>query len=201
MSCDTSVGVTVVVDDDESAADALCELLSSVRTRVRAFPSAEALLAAGVPRDADCLVIDMGLGPSMDGIALVERLRRGGDRTPVVMIADHPDLRHAIRAIRAGAADLMERPRGPEQLLEAVDSAVRRCAAERRAAMLIGSLTPREREVLVALVSGKSNKEVARDLAISVRTAEAHRAAIMTKLEATSLVHLVRLSLLAGIVA
>jgi two-component system response regulator FixJ len=199
LSPDTSIGVTVIVDDDHAASNSLSELLAGAGSRVLTYSSAEELLAAGVPREADCLVVDARLGQNMDGISLVEHLRRTGNRTPVVMVTGHGDVRLAMRAIRAGAAEFLEKPCDTRHLLEAIEGAARRCAEERRAAALLSSLSPREREVLVGLVSGKSNKEVANDLSISVRTAEAHRATIMTKLQVSSLAHLVRLSLTAGL--
>jgi two-component system response regulator FixJ len=117
----------------------------------------------------------------------------------VVVVTGHGDVPLAVRAMRAGAADFVEKPFGRERILSAIAEASERGAAAARSAALVASLTPREREVLAGLVAGKANKAIAGDLGISARTVEAHRAVIMEKLGARSLPELVRTALAAGV--
>jgi two-component system response regulator FixJ len=192
-------GLVVLVEDDPAARDSLAMLLEAAGHRPVAFGSAAALLAAGVPAGAACLVVDVHLGEEPDGILLVEALRRRGDRTPVVVVTGHGDIPLAVRAMRAGAADFVEKPYSRDRLLAAIDEARQAGAGPARAAALLARLTPREREVLAGLVRGQANKLVAADLGISIRTVEGYRAVIMEKLEARSLSDAVRLALLAGL--
>lgn len=189
--------LAVVVDDDAAARDSLAELLRAADCRVVTFASASELLA-GIPPDAACLLVDVRLGDGEDGISLLERLRRAGDRTPVVVVTGHGDVALAVRAMRAGAADFVEKPYEAERILNAVADARTKGAHQATAAGLVANLTPREREVLAGLVEGKPNKIVAHELGISVRTVEAYRATIMEKLDVRSLAEMVRIALAAG---
>jgi two-component system response regulator FixJ len=190
----------VIVDDDEATRDSLCALLEVMGHPAVAFASGAALMAAGVPPGAACLLVDVRLAQGEDGIALVERLRRAGNRTPVVIVTGHGDIPMAVRAMRAGAVDFVEKPYSTERLLGAVAEARSAGARAAGAAALIAALTPREREVLVGLVDGKANKAVAFELGISVRTVEAYRATIMEKLPVRSFAEVVRLAMAAGLV-
>lgn len=190
-----------IVDDDPAGRDSLAALLSASDYSVLTYESGEALLAAGVPGGASCLVVDVCLGLGQDGIALVETLRRAGDRTPTVVATAHGDIALAVRAMRAGAIDFVEKPYMAQRMLDAVAEARRTGEAEARARSMSERLTAREREVLAALASGKANKVIAGNLGISVRTVETYRASIMAKLEARSLADLVRIALSAGIEA
>jgi two-component system response regulator FixJ len=191
--------LVVVVDDDHAASHSLACLLQAADLRTCEFASAEDLLAAGVPRQASCLVVDVRLGRGRDGIALVESLRRQGDRTPVVVVTGHGDIPLAVRAMRAGAADFVEKPFSADRILRAVREARLAGADAAKRAALVHSLTPREREVLAGLVGGKANKVVAAELDISVRTVEAYRASIMDKLQVRSFAAAVRIAIEAGI--
>jgi two-component system response regulator FixJ len=195
-------GLVVVVEDDERLRDSFVVLLRSAGHRAEAFGSAEAMLAAGVPVDAACLLLDVRM-PGMDGIAMLEELRRRGDRTPAVMITGHGDIPAAVRAMRVGAFDFVEKPCGDEQLLEAIEHAVAQGliveAGEAKrtpeAAGRLAALSPREREVLAGLLSGKPNKVIAFELGVSVRTVEGHRGNMMHRLGVRSLSAALRLAL------
>lgn len=189
----------IIVDDDAALRDSLAALLEAAGFRVACRASSAALLAAGVPAETACLIVDVRLGTDDDGISLVEHLRRSGNRTPVVIVTGHGDIPLAVRAMRAGAADCLEKPFSHARLLQAMDIARNLGAEAARAATLIAELSAREREVLVGLVRGNPNKVIAADLGMSVRTAEAHRARIMEKLNVRSLPEVVRIALAAGI--
>lgn len=194
-------GLVVVVEDDERLRDSFVLLLRSAGHRAEAFGSAEAVLAAGVPTDAGCLLLDVRM-PGMDGIAMLEELRRRGDRTPAIMITGHGDIPAAVRAMRVGAFDFVEKPCGDEHLLEAIGHAMAQglivAGGARRApeaAVRLAALSPREREVLEGLLAGKSNKVIAFELGVSVRTVEGHRGNMMDRLGVRSLSAALRLAL------
>lgn len=184
-----------VVDDDPDVLESLATLLDVAGYAVVSFVSGDALLKSGAPKDAACVLLDLHLGTGPDGIEVLEELRRRGDGTPVVMVTAHGDVAAAVRAMRAGAADFVEKPYSRDRLLAAVADARARGAFQARAATLLGQLTRREREVLDGLVAGKANKQVAYDMGISPRTVEVHRAAAMVKLQARSFADAVRIVL------
>lgn len=197
-----------VVDDDEAVRRSLAMLLDSMNLRVTTYPSAEALLAAvGTPEglEAGCILVDVRM-EGMDGLSLIEALRRQGVTLPVVVVTGHADVPLAVRAMRAGAMDFVEKPYSEERILEAVGSALTalRIADQRRvleiqAEAQVAALSPRESEVLAALVAGKANKVIGFELGISPRTVEVHRANLMEKLGVRSLPEAVRIGLAAGI--
>lgn len=199
----------VVVDDDAEMQDSIAFLLTvNGRTPV-VHGSAESLLAAGVPAGAGCILADVRLGPGMDGVALVEALRRRGERTPVVVITGHADVPLAVRAMRVGALDVVEKPFQAERLLGAIAEAEKAAAPAPAASgaahgatetsSRLGTLTPRELQVLRGLVAGQANKVIAADLAISPRTVETYRASVMDKLGCRSFAEVVRMALAAGL--
>ncbi len=212
-----------VVDDDDAMRRSLALLLRAAGYAAEAHPSAEALLAAldrGAGPDAPaaaaaawrpaCAVVDVLMPGGMDGIALQAELARRGAALPVVVVTGHGDVPLAVRAMRAGAVDFVEKPYPKERILSAVAEAVDAAAAAARgsgptaaasaaAEARLAALTPRERMVLQGLVSGRPNKVIAHELGISPRTVEAHRAAVMDKLGARSLAEAVRLALAAGL--
>jgi two-component system response regulator FixJ len=193
-----------VVDDDAGVRMALGLLLRAARLPAAAYPSGAALLEALSERGPDragCVVTDVRM-PDMDGIELMRRLREDGCRWPVIIITGHGDVPTAVRAIKEGALDFVEKPFRDEALLGAVRAALaapgeaRPAAAE--AARLIADLSPREREVMDLLVQGKPNKVVASELGLSPRTVEAHRARLMARIGVSSLAEVVRLSVRAA---
>lgn len=201
-----------VVDDDDAVRRSLSLLLRSAGYTVQEHESAEALLATLVRTPAvagACAVVDVRMA-GMDGLALQQVLaQRPGSPIPVVIVTGHADVPLAVQAMRNGAVDFIEKPYPPGRMLAAVadaQAAARASAAGRRrtdreaqeAASRLSALTAREREVLAALVGGKSNKMIARDLGLSPRTVEAHRAALMDRLSVRSLAEAIRLALMAG---
>lgn len=194
-----------IVDDDPAVRDSLAVLLEVEGYTTIGFESAELFLDAWSPSLRGGLLLDVRM-PRMDGLELLDRLRQQGSELPVVVMTGHGDVPVAVRAMKAGALDFIEKPLTESLLLEAVRNMMaqeqeRQGRAEERAqaAEHVASLTPRERDVLVQLVLGQPNKVIAYELGISARTVEVHRSRVMDKMGAKSLSHLVRLALQAGI--
>ncbi|MGD2081959.1 MAG: response regulator [Chromatiales bacterium] len=196
-------GQTVfVVDDDRDVRDSLTWLFESVGMQTRAFESAESFLDRYGSDSPGCIVLDVRM-PGMGGLGLLDRLAGSGIPTPVVIITGHGDVPMAVRAMRLGAVDFIQKPLDHQELLERVRQALRTDMELREAFGDYQSLssrwrrlTPREEEVLARLVDGQANKVIAADLGISTRTVETHRARLMGKLEVRSFATLVRVALL-----
>jgi two-component system response regulator FixJ len=212
-----------ILDDDDAIRDSLEVLLDCAGFQVESFSTPLGFLESGAPSRPGCLLVDVRM-PQMSGLDVQERLTRGGHAMPVVVMTGHGDVPLAVRAMKAGAVDFVEKPFEEEALLAAVRSALAR-AAESRAAdaappaavqeqqapppavsappevlARLSALTPRELDVLRWLVAGKSNKVIAFELSISPRTVEIHRARVMEKMQADSLPTLVRMAIAAGVV-
>jgi two-component system response regulator FixJ len=192
-----------VVDDDDAVRDSLEALLIAEGFEVAAFASATAFLDADLC--AGCVITDVRM-PEMSGLELLAALSRRADAPPVIMITGHGDVPLAVRAMRLGAADFIEKPFDPDVLLARLHDTLRTARAATAEAPAqdaiqrhLALLTPREREVLEQLVIGRSNKAIGRELDISPRTVEVHRARVMEKMAARSLSELVRMALVAGI--
>ncbi|HWA89429.1 MAG TPA: response regulator FixJ [Rhizomicrobium sp.] len=192
-----------IVDDDASVRESLSVLLESAGLKVRQYASATSLLAEH-PSEPGCIVTDVRM-PEMDGLELQEQIAKRGWHHPVIVMTGHGDVPLAVRAMRAGASDFLEKPFSDEAIIESVHRALdagrrsRDKMAEIRAAQeLLDQLTPRERHVLDQLVAGRSNKVAAYELGISPRTIEIHRARIMDKMHARNLSDLVRTALAAA---
>ncbi|MDB5378413.1 MAG: fixJ [Rubritepida sp.] len=199
--------VVHVVDDDTAVRRSLAMLLRSASHEVETYGSAEALLQAAEATGLaqGCIVLDVRM-PGMDGLSLMEALSQRGIRLPVVVVTGHGDIPLAVRAMRAGALDFVEKPYAEERILEAVGGALsssREASRQRvlavQAQAKMGALSPREREVLSALVEGKANKVIGFELGISPRTVEVHRANLMEKLGVRSLPEAVRIGLAGGL--
>jgi two-component system response regulator FixJ len=201
MSGDT----VFIVDDDEAVRESLAAVLETQELTAIGFASAEAFLLSYKPVPAGCAIIDLRM-PGMDGLTLLEHLRSKGLMLPAVVVTGHGDVPLAVRAMKAGAIDFIEKPYTNATLLDAV----RRGLDSARAGALIQldqsdikarleTLTGRERDVLRQLVIGNPNKIIAFHLSISPRTVEIHRANVMKKMGAESLSHLVRMALGAGL--
>jgi two-component system response regulator FixJ len=193
-----------IVDDDPAVRDSVQALLESAGHAVRAFPAARAFLAERESVSCACLIADIRM-PDMDGLTLQEELVRLKAGIPVVIITGHGDVTLAVRAMKAGAVDFIEKPFDDETLLTAVDRAAAagraakgKAAQSEEAAARVAALSAREREVLERLVAGKANKVIAYELSISPRTVEIHRANVMDKMQAKSLSELVRFAIAAG---
>ena len=190
-----------VIDDSEDVRDSLEVLLDSVGYRCRSFESALAFLAEVRPGWKGCIVADVRM-PGMTGIELMKELTLRNIRLPVVVITAHADVPMAVAALKAGAVDFIEKPFRDDVLLASIRTALATPTEEvgrpggASPAAALGSLSEREREVMLLLVSGLSNKVVAERLGISTRTVEVHRAHIMQKTRAESLADLVRMACL-----
>ncbi|EXI64327.1 MAG TPA: sigma-70 family RNA polymerase sigma factor [Accumulibacter sp.] len=193
-----------IVEDDPSVRDALALLLGLNGLSVVLFADAESFLAARRPDWYGCLLVDIRM-PGMDGLTLQRRLRESGSWLPVIVMTGHGDVESARQAFRSEAVDFLEKPIDHSRLLSAIEDAfarqhLRQDDAERDTAVanLLQTLTPREREVMAQVVAGRHNREIARQLAISPRTVEVHKARLLAKLQVGSIADLVRLSLRAA---
>ena len=192
-----------VIDDDDAVRDALAFLLSTEDLATATYDSAPPFLAV-VEGVSGCVITDVRM-PGMDGLELTRRLKTMGVDLPVIIITGHADVALAVAAMKAGAADFIEKPFDDDTILKAVWRALSirsatdaRAAEQRVAAQRIEGLSQRERQVMDGLVAGKANKVIAYDLDISPRTVEIYRAHLMIKTGAHSLSELVRLALSAG---
>jgi FixJ family two-component response regulator len=197
----TAEPLIFIVDDDDEVRAALGLLMESVGLEVATYESAQAFLDDFDPARPGCLILDVRMG-DMSGLELQTRLTAEPIHPPIVIITGHGDVPMAVRAVRAGAVDFLEKPFNDQALLDAVHRALSIDARHRGHAMRLAEvkqrlerLTPREREILDQIVAGKRNKVIAADLHISQSTVEAHRAKVMDKLGARSLSELMRLML------
>ncbi|MEZ5785758.1 MAG: response regulator FixJ [Xanthobacteraceae bacterium] len=199
--------VVHVIDDDEAVRRSLDFLLQSAHFKTRTYETALAFLNALPDIPSGCIVTDVKM-PEMSGVELLRHLRNKNLRIPVIIITGHADVPMAVDAMKSGAADFLEKPFGDEVLLKAVRAALasaenvkeredEKAELQRR----FETLSKREREVLEGLVAGKPNKTIAFDLGISPRTVEIYRANVMTKMRAVSLSELVRMTMIAGVLA
>jgi len=194
-----------VVDDHADVRDSLAFLLGAAGYSTAQFASAEALLDAGPPT-LDGLIVDVVMPGGMDGVSLIEALASRASLVPVVVVSGHGDIPLAVRAMRAGASDFVEKPYDDDSILGAVRDALARRnmpggnePGAQDAIARLSELSRREMDVLKGLLSGKSNKMIAIDLGISSRTVEAYRANMMDKLQVRSLPEAVRLAIAGGI--
>ena len=195
----------LIVDDDAAVRDSLRALLESSSFAVREFDSAKALLQTPELNRSACVIADIRM-PDMDGLALQEELLRRQVGVPVIIVTGHGDVPLAVRAMKAGAVDFIEKPFDERLMLDSVGRAIALSKETRSQASLshaaesrIAMLTARERQVLEHLVAGRANKVIAHELDISPRTVEIHRAHLMEKMQARSLSDLIRHALAAGI--
>lgn len=188
-----------IVDDDDAVRESLAFLMKSVGLKAESFPSAQAFLDSYNPNRAGCLVLDIRM-PGMSGLELQDKLKQMGSILPIIFITGHGDVPMAVKAIKAGAADFVQKPFRDQELIDRIREVLEEDAQSRadklqRNEILrrMDTLTEREREVMEQVVDGKANKVVAIDLNVSQRTVEIHRANVMEKMKARSLAQLVRL--------
>jgi RNA polymerase sigma factor (sigma-70 family) len=192
-----------VVDDEPSMRQALALLLRSIGVSCETFASADEFLAQYDPAIPGCLVLDIRL-PGMSGLQLQEVLTQRGITIPIIMITGHGTIQMAVRAVKAGAFDFLEKPFRDQDLLDRIQMAVQHDLAFRakqsrkgEIVSLIAALTSREREVLNLVVEGHSNKEIGARLGLSHKTIEYHRSKLMEKLQVDSIPELVQLAMIA----
>jgi two-component system, LuxR family, response regulator FixJ len=197
-------GKVYVIDDDEAMRHSLEFLLNSADFEVVLFVSAQAFLDRLTGLDFGCVVSDVRM-PGIDGIQMLRRLKSLQCSFPVLIMTGHGDVPLAVEAMKVGADDFLEKPFDDDLLIAMVDSGLKRAepearneAATREIAERVATLSPRERQVMDGLVTGLSNKAIARECDISPRTIEVYRANVMTKMQAGSLSELVRLAMRAG---
>jgi RNA polymerase sigma factor (sigma-70 family) len=203
----TSGARVFLVDDDASVRRALTRLLVSAGYRVESFASAEAFLEKRIENEDACLVLDVRM-PGLDGMQLQNQLTERNSLLPVIFITGHGDIPMSVRAMKAGAVDFLAKPFESEALLGAIENAVSRgreanqLQREREEIReLVASLTAREREVMLYVVTGMLNKQIAYQLGISEKTIKVHRARVMEKMRAGSVAELVRITEKAGLTA
>lgn len=186
-----------VIDDDAAVRQSLSLLMRSMALAVETFESPQAFLERCAVGRAGCVILDIRM-PGTSGLELQEEMGRRGYGLPIIFITGHGDVSMAVRAMRSGAVDFIEKPFNDQHLLDRinqaleVDRAGREARAEReQVAARIEQLSPREREVMERIVAGQANKVIAIDLGLSERTVEIHRAKVMSKTGARSLAELV----------
>jgi two-component system response regulator FixJ len=196
-----------VIDDDEAVRHSLAFLLGTAKIDVKTYDSAKAFLEAAENIKSGCIITDVRM-PEVSGIDLLRRLKDLKIDLPVIVITGHGDVPLAVEAMKIGAAEFLEKPFDDEVMLAAVRSALNRQAAisKRQAERAdidnrLAALSNRERDVLEGLVTGLANKQIAFNLGISPRTVEIYRANLMAKMQASSLSDLVRMALIAEILA
>lgn len=192
-----------MVDDDAAVRKGLRYLLESANLNVETFGSGEELLGREAFDDVDCMLVDVRMG-GMSGLDLQESLRDRGVGVPVVILTGYASVPTAVRAMRAGAYDYLEKPFDDEQLIDRIEGAIerghRRVVDDDRAQTIRGrieTLTKRELEVMGLIVEGRLTKQIAEILSISVKTVENHRTHLMEKMQATNVADLVRMVLIA----
>jgi two-component system response regulator FixJ len=196
--------IVFVVDDDRAMRDSLRWLLESIGLTVRTYATAAEFLREHQPSQPGCLVLDVRM-PGMSGLDLQAELVQRGAELPTIVVTGHAEVAMAVRAVKAGAIDFIEKPFSDQLLLDRVRQALeidrqsrevraRREEARRR----LASLSAREREVLELVAAGKANKEVAAALGLATKTVEVHRAHVMSKMAVDSLAELIRVAILAG---
>jgi two-component system response regulator FixJ len=194
-----------VVDDDPTFLRSMEALLDSAGFATRSYDSAFAVLDLAPLPSEGCMLLDVQM-PRMNGLELQARLNELGFRLPVIVMTGQGDVATAVRAIKAGAVDFVEKPFDDDLLLKAIETALStaagRASRERTiggAAAHIATLSPRERQVLEGILTGRSTKLLAHDLGISPRTVEVHRARMLERLGTRSIAEVIRLAVMAGL--
>lgn len=202
MTTNEEDGTVYIVDDDEAVRKALSLLVRSVGLNVESYPSAQNFLDAYKSHRPACLVLDVRM-PGMSGLDLQDRLQTMELTLPVIIMTGHGDVPMAVRAMKAGAVDFVEKSSYNDQaLLDRIQVALKRDREWQRRSMLqrdvnvrMATLTPRERQIMELFVGGKPAKAIAYDLGLSTKTVETHRTKVLEKMGARSLVELTRMVL------
>jgi two-component system response regulator FixJ len=193
-----------IVEDDDAVRHSTAQFIESAGFRVQTFASGDEFLAR-LPEHLDCVLLDMQM-PGRSGLDVLKTLEMSDDAPPVLVLTGHGGIALAVAAMRLGAADFLEKPLEPAALLAAIDYA---CAlrtqprgpqaSRREAVARVESLSGRQRQVLIGIVNGQPNKIIAHEMGLSIRTVEAYRAQVLTKLGARSTAEAVRIALTAGL--
>jgi len=200
----TSERIVHVVDDDAAIRRAMVRLLRSEGLTTVTYDSAQAVLNGASSLSFGCILLDLQM-PGMDGLQLLARLSELGIELPVIVVTGHGDVATAVKAMKAGAVDFIEKPIDEVQLLAAIDAALKekksaaRNRAVARAIEQMALLSPRERQVLEAIAIGRPNKLIAYDLGISVRTVEVHRAHMLDRLGVRYIGEAIRIAVMASL--
>lgn len=188
-----------VVDDDAMVCTSLQMLLEVLGMRVSTYADAAAFLADPSALDCDVLLLDVRM-PGMSGLQLQAQLNERHADVPILFISGHGDIPMAVRAMRAGALDFLQKPFNEQVLIDWIQTAIQRRESARDRAdgadevrRRLASLTPREREVLDAVMDGKANKVIAADFGVSLKTVEQHRSRMMGKLGVRKVADIFRL--------
>ena len=194
-----------IVDDDEAIRQSIGFLLRKSGYAVETYPSGTQFLKAVTRETRGCVLLDVRM-PDLDGLEVQAQLAQSGIALPVIMLTGHGDVTLAVRAIKAGAIEFLEKPFERTALLAAIETAIAHAARTNReqlaavdARIRLAALTPRERDVIDGMVLGRPNKLIAFDLDIATRTVEVHRANLMDKLAARSLSDVLRIAFAAGL--
>ena len=200
MKAGTDRDLLYVVDDDEAFRDSLRWLLESSGYRVAAFAAGADFLQHYHADAGACLVLDVRM-PGSSGLELQQELNRRGSMLPVVFVTGHGDVAMAVKALKSGAFDFIEKPFKDEALLALIEKAAAaratarvKEAARQDTAARLATLTQREREIMDRVIAGRRNKAIAQELGISVKTVEIHRSRVMEKMGADSLAALVQMA-------
>ncbi|HKX31790.1 MAG TPA: response regulator transcription factor [Blastocatellia bacterium] len=192
--------VVFVIDDDSSIRTAIKRLLEVVGLSVKTFGSGQEFLESKLPDTPGCVILDVRL-PGYSGLALQVEMAERGIRFPVIFITGHGDIPMSVQAMKAGAVEFLTKPFRDQDLLDAVEKAIKRDRAARSQRFEIAALreryallTPREREVMALVVVGLLNKQIAIELGASEKTIKVHRSQVMQKMRAESFAELVRMA-------
>jgi FixJ family two-component response regulator len=192
--------IVIVIDDDASVRAAVADLLRSVSLEVETFASAREFLQGEIPESPGCIVLDVRL-PDESGLEFQKTLLKSNIHIPIIFITAHDDVRTSVRAMKSGAIEFLTKPLHEQELLDAVQIGIEHDRVRRQEAKVVTdlrvrfrSLTSREREVLSLVVAGHPNKEIAGQLELSEMTVKVHRSQIMRKMQATSVIDLVRMA-------
>ena len=192
--------IVFVVDDDPLVRDSVADLLGSAGFAAQTFASATEFIQAKRPDVSTCLILDVEL-PDLSGLDLQTDLAKSGIEVPIIFLTGHGDIPKSVRAMKAGAVEFLTKPFRTEELLEAVGQALGRDGDVRKQRSdtselreRLGTLTPRERQVMALVVAGRLNKQIAGELGTTELTIKVHRGRVMRKMNATSLPDLVRMA-------
>jgi FixJ family two-component response regulator len=192
--------IVYLIDDDESVREGIADLLRSVGHDARTFGSVQQFIDSSRSDAPGCIVLDVRL-PGMSGLEFQRSLIKSNIDIPLIFISAHADVPMTVRAIKLGAVDFLTKPVHEQQLLDTVQAAIERDRARRKEAKVVAelrerfdSLTPREREIFTLMISGRRNKQIAAQAGLSEMTVKVHRSHVMQKMQANSVVELVRIA-------